>query len=101
MQACHNNGDKIDNRPCNLRWDTCANNIGDKKRHGTYRVGERHHLAKLSQWQAELIRMQYAIGNVTMKQLAERFGVKKSTIGNVISGRIYAPQKTLGEITNG
>ena len=29
MEACHNNGNKIDNRLENLRWDTRSNNIKD------------------------------------------------------------------------
>ena len=35
MVACHNNGNPIDNRVENLRWDTQANNNKDKILHGT------------------------------------------------------------------
>lgn len=34
-QACHNNGDKNDNRPENIRWDTVSKNALDKQKHGT------------------------------------------------------------------
>lgn len=34
QDACHNNGDKGDNRLANLRWDTRAENIRDIVRHG-------------------------------------------------------------------
>lgn len=34
-QACHNNGDRNDNRLTNLRWDTASENLRDKVRHGT------------------------------------------------------------------
>lgn len=32
MEACHNNGINTDNRLSNLRWDSHAENIRDKKR---------------------------------------------------------------------
>ncbi|WP_396897297.1 NUMOD4 motif-containing HNH endonuclease [Mycolicibacterium fortuitum] len=35
MEACHNNGDRFDNRLENLRWDTRSNNNLDKNKHGT------------------------------------------------------------------
>lgn len=35
MEACHNNGDRTDNRLENLRWDTHQANERDKVNHGT------------------------------------------------------------------
>lgn len=35
LEACHNNGDKSDNRAENLRWDTRSNNNLDRQEHGT------------------------------------------------------------------
>lgn len=35
MVICHNNGDRLDNRPGNLRYDTQGNNIRDSVKHGT------------------------------------------------------------------
>jgi hypothetical protein len=34
MEGCHNNGDRLDNRRVNLRWDTHAENVRDTARHG-------------------------------------------------------------------
>jgi len=36
MEGCHNNGNPIDNRITNLRWDTHAANIADAVQHGTH-----------------------------------------------------------------
>lgn len=43
MEACHNNGDKTDNRLINLRWDTRSQNIRDRVRHGTHQMRNRTH----------------------------------------------------------
>jgi len=37
QEGCHNNGDELDNRPENLRWDTRSENILDQVRHGRHR----------------------------------------------------------------
>ena len=34
FEACHNNGNSLDNRVENLRWDTPKNNVEDKIQHG-------------------------------------------------------------------
>lgn len=35
LQGCHNNGNPVDNRLANLRWDTAVENMQDALRHGT------------------------------------------------------------------
>lgn len=40
QMACHNNGDKLDNRPENLRWGTAQDNSDDAARHGRTVRGE-------------------------------------------------------------
>lgn len=36
MEGCHNDGDPLNNRLGNLRWDTHAGNVDDSIRHGTF-----------------------------------------------------------------
>lgn len=43
MQACHWDGNRLNNRLSNLRWDTVESNHADKKRHGTNRVSRKTH----------------------------------------------------------
>jgi len=43
LEACHNNGNRYDNRLENLRWDTASNNQRDKRRHGTDHQASKTH----------------------------------------------------------
>jgi hypothetical protein len=43
LEACHNNGDKRDNRLANLRWDTRSANVLDMVRHGTHNNARKTH----------------------------------------------------------
>ena len=45
MEACHNNGDRLDNRRENLRWDTHFNNCAERRANFTYpRIDKNGHL---------------------------------------------------------
>lgn len=64
MEACHNDGDETNNHLSNLRWDTHLSNNRDRKRHGRYATGEKHHAAKLTPKQVAAIRA----GTLTAKE---------------------------------
>lgn len=55
MEACHNNGNRFDNKPCNLRWDTRKNNHKDAIRQGTH-TGLKATYKKLSSMQIRIIK---------------------------------------------
>lgn len=90
MEACHNNGDRSDNRIDNLRWDTRKANHQDKHRHGTAQVGERGPSAKLTNADAEEIRRLRRRGTL-QRVLAKRFGVAQATISDVVRCRTFKP----------
>lgn len=46
LQVCHNDGDKSNNRPSNLRYDTGSNNVRDSVRHGTQVEARKTHCAQ-------------------------------------------------------
>ncbi len=57
FRCCHYDNNTANNWVTNLRWDTHASNMADKKRHGTQAFGEKMHNARLSNDQArEIIR---------------------------------------------
>ena len=88
-QVAHINGNSKDNRPENLRWSTPKANAADKITHGTVfglsLPGERNPRSVLTEDQVIEIRSS-AERNV---DLALRFGVSKSTIGDIKKGRSW------------
>ncbi|MFD1558323.1 HNH endonuclease [Paraburkholderia silviterrae] len=90
--VCHNDNDVSNSNDSNLRWDTQAGNMQDKKANGTYYCGETHHLAKLTQAQVDEIRRAYAMKTGHQwgcREFARRFGVSSSTICRVSSEKSW------------
>jgi hypothetical protein len=87
MQACHNNGNRLDNRLENLRWDTPSANQKDRIHHGTALRGERSHWAKLSTAAVLHVRWLYFHGGYTKTRLARLYGVSWACIHNIIIRR--------------
>lgn len=83
QQACHNNGNALDDRLDNLRWGSAAENAGDRRKHGTHKANEDHPMAKLSDEQVHIIRQSKENRNV----LATRFAVSPQHIDAIRSGR--------------
>lgn len=83
-QVAHWDGDKLNNRPSNLRWATVIDNAADKVRHGmtANQFGERHSHSKLTNDDVRAIRAvaQYRGVNV---ELARRYSVKPQAIGKI------------------
>ena len=49
MQACHNDGNRLNCKLENLRWDTISNNHKDKRIHGTWQIGEKANNSKYTE----------------------------------------------------
>lgn len=89
-EACHNNGDKHDNRLDNLRWDTRKANAADTTVHGHRRAprGEKHRCAKLT---ADVVRKIRAAGRaVSCVQWAEVLRVHPTTVDAARRGITWA-----------
>jgi len=85
MIACHNNGNKQDNRADNLRWGTHKSNQDDRILHGTDLRGE---LVKTSKFTADQIRkIKY---DLTAKQAEIEFGASKSHAWRIKKGDSWA-----------
>ena len=81
-EACHGDGDHLNNIPSNLRWDTRRGNMADRVRHGTHARGARSVVAKLTEQQAVEIKF----SELSSAALARVFGVSDSTICRIRKG---------------
>lgn len=90
LEACHNDGNKLNNSSYNLRWDTRSNNNLDKRCHGTNhdQRGSKGPLAKLTESDIPRIREMRSRG-WTHKSIGISFGVSKGTIEGIINGRTW------------
>ena len=82
-EAAHNDGDRKHNAINNLRWATARENCEDKRIHGTLVQGSKQWCSKLNEENVKAIRE----SSDTQRVLAARYGVSKSLIGQVRSGK--------------
>ena len=93
MQCAHYDGNRLNNRPDNLRWTTSKENHADRIRHGNNLAGETNGRAKLSEEDVDEIRGLYQsrdgarLKNGELLAIARKFGVNGSTISRIASGR--------------
>ncbi len=85
QEACHNNGNCLDDSVSNVRWGTSESNKADMNLHGTQRKGRQIQTAKLTESDVSEIRK---IGK-PLKQHAERYGVSETLISLVLQKRIW------------
>lgn len=82
MQACHNDGNSLNNKLGNLRWGTAAENVADIARHGRRMIGSANHKAKLSEDQVIAIRRSLD----TPSQIAKQYGVSEGNVRQILKG---------------
>lgn len=80
MEGCHGNGNKLDNRLCNLRWDTHSANAIDRRTHGT--------AGRLTPDDVQAIRIWVDCG-VRQVDVAQMFGVTNGHVNNIIHNRVW------------
>jgi hypothetical protein len=89
----HLNGDPGYNKLFNLKFGTLSQNQLDRRRHGTDQRGENNPTVKLSEKEVIEIRntvlpmSELRVKRGSIKDLAEKFGVSKSTIRSIRSGK--------------
>ena len=85
MNCCHEDGDYTNNRPGNLRWDTQAGNMADKRRHGTHQAGSKHPNASIDEDMAR--RVKASVGRA--KEVAALLGVSVHVVNDIRSGKAW------------
>lgn len=82
MEACHENGVRLDCVASNLRWGTDKDNTNDRDRHGRTAKGERSGVAKLTEQKVLEARSLYAAG-WSQQRIANHLGISKRQAGRV------------------
>ena len=88
-EACHNDGNKKNNRLENLRWDTRSANHQDQLKHGTRPIGEQKRLAKATEEAVKYIRS----SNEMNKDLAKMFNISTTAVYCIKSGKTWTHVK--------
>lgn len=85
LVACHQDGDPANNHVSNLRWDTQASNISDKRRHGTESNGERNGMATLTNVEVRAIKVELGknLARGGIARVARQFGLNPSLVGKI------------------
>lgn len=91
IQIDHKDGDKTNNRPENLEYVSCAENIRrcwDNGQHGVEHCqGEANNHAKLTEEDVRSIRAIYPAKNLT--ELAAMFGVTKANVCQIVKRKTW------------
>lgn len=91
FEACHNDGNKENNRADNLRWDTRKANHVDLNKHGKRFAprGEKSGSVKLTEEQVVSVFAKRESG-MLQKEIAAVMGVARQTIGLILSGKNWS-----------
>jgi hypothetical protein len=94
MEACHGDGDRLNNHLSNLRWDTRKANHADKSKHGS-QSGERNHRSRLTRDGALDIMKRIRHGQ-THRSIASDIGMSPAAVSAVASGRTWSHVTGIG-----
>lgn len=84
-QVCHKDGDAINARSDNLRWDTPVGNGADRLKHGTGAKGVNNPRNKYSEERIHQVKEALKTNNA--RQVAEMFDMPWSTIRSIKQGK--------------
>lgn len=82
-------GTRSNNSLANLSWGTRAENMQDKRTHGTMANGERVKSSKLTAQQVSEIREQYTEGGLSQTIIAMKYGVTQANVSEVVNMRTW------------
>lgn len=97
-EVCHNDGIFYNNSIENLRYDTHISNESDKIRHGTLKLGEKHHRTGLKNSDVADIKRKIRDG-VKNVEIAYQYNISQGNVSDIKIGRTWK-HITIEENTN-
>lgn len=91
-EVSHFDGNKLNNKPSNLIWETRSENHQRKKLHGTDDRGYRNKMSLITKDQLLKIRNLLLEGKLTHKEIGNLFGVNRVFIKKINTGYRYKDQ---------
>lgn len=88
FEACHNDGDRANNRLTNLRWGSRQDNVDDRVRHGRQQRGTRCRTTRLTEDQVKQMRDDCRAGQST-RSLARQYGISNGAAWSAIVGATW------------
>ena len=85
--VCHKDDNKLNNSVSNLKYGTYSQNGKDAVKNGKLKSGEESPVAKLSNFDVDTIRHLVLSLGKTHKEVADIFGVARSTVSGIINSR--------------
>jgi len=92
----HRNGDRTDNRACNLEWVTRSENhkhaydVLGREPPASVGKGEQHNTAKLTARQVKWIRKVYSNGKYSQSELARKFDMDTTSIWAIVHRKTWS-----------
>jgi hypothetical protein len=86
LEVAHNDGDKNNNAPSNLRYATAASNQHDQVIHGKTTQGEKSHFAKLTETKVLAIREDHRFQRI----IAMDYGVAQTLISQIKRRKVWS-----------
>lgn len=87
-QVSHIDGDKLNNRPENLRWADWKDNRADGRVVGEIKTGEERHNSILTERDVLDVRELHA-GGLGMREIGRSFGICHQHVGDIIRRRTW------------
>lgn len=85
----HKDGDNQNNVSSNLEWVTQSENLYHSARILKRNSGENHGSVILTEAKVIELRLRYASGHYTHRELGEVYGVSRRTVGDIVNRRVW------------